>query len=673
MVGYDTELRSHDLTKLFRYETLIKTELTTLYGLMIRGPIDLAVPPQSVVSGYCSDSQRLLEELHRSMLSDPGAGEVDPEAPLLSLYRSPSAIREMIFYAAESAYTFQYRDLAARRYALDQDWLFANRGFDLNAAAAICRCITDLIPTRLMGQLKAIKDQKTNQWTLLPGFSFEIREVTEQTGIPEARVEDVLRNFAAPSVGANSQFTSLGAFNEGFKYPLLRIDEGTYALFQAYGLAEALYDAPFYWMTADKAYEKTVLNNRGAFAESFAFDRLLHVLGASRVFQNVELQRGKGETLGEVDVLAVFGDRAIVLQAKSKKMTLAARNGNDLQLKGDFKLAVQDAVDQAMLCSVMLEDRGVTLRTREGSIITLQAPLKTIFPISLVTDHYPSLAWQARANLKFTADDKVMAPLVIDVFALDAMTEMLDTPLRFVSYLWLRARWSDVFMTSHESTLLSYHLTSNLWVDAGVNLMMLSDDISAPLDVALAARRDGVRAARTPHGILTKFAGTRFDKLIKEIENSHNPAAIAVGLALLEVGEESIKSINKYVGRIIRTAAKDNEPHDFSLGFSSSSSGITFHVNSLSTEDAEDMLYRHCARRKYLQKASAWHGVTLTKEGDLHIAASLSSSWRYDAALEAELSLVQGRPALEIRRKIGRNEFCPCRSMKKYKHCCGAA
>jgi hypothetical protein len=40
-------------------------------------------------------------------------------------------------------------------------------------------------------------------------------------------------------------------------------------------------------------------------------------------------------------------DIAIVLQAKSKKLTLPARKGNDLQLQADFKAAVQDGVDQA--------------------------------------------------------------------------------------------------------------------------------------------------------------------------------------------------------------------------------------------------------------------------------------------------------------------------------------
>jgi hypothetical protein len=46
-------------------------------------------------------------------------------------------------------------------------------------------------------------------------------------------------------------------------------------------------------------------------------------------------------------VLVLFGNRAIVLQAKAKKLTLEARKGNDNQLKDDFKKSVQESYDQA--------------------------------------------------------------------------------------------------------------------------------------------------------------------------------------------------------------------------------------------------------------------------------------------------------------------------------------
>jgi hypothetical protein len=46
--------------------------------------------------------------------------------------------------------------------------------------------------------------------------------------------------------------------------------------------------------------------------------------------------------------LRLNSNRAIILQAKSKKLTIAARQGNDNRLQDDFKKAVQGAYDQAI-------------------------------------------------------------------------------------------------------------------------------------------------------------------------------------------------------------------------------------------------------------------------------------------------------------------------------------
>jgi hypothetical protein len=95
-------------------------------------------------------------------------------------------------------------------------------------------------------------------------------------------------------------------------------------------------------MVAERAYKEIASANRGRFTEQFTAKRLTRVFGAERVFLNVDIWEspGKKNKVGEIDVLVLFADRAIVVQAKSKKLTIAARKGNDLQLKEDFKAAI---------------------------------------------------------------------------------------------------------------------------------------------------------------------------------------------------------------------------------------------------------------------------------------------------------------------------------------------
>jgi hypothetical protein len=132
-------------------------------------------------------------------------------------------------------------------------------------------------------------------------------------------------------------------------------------------------------MGQDKLYLPTANMNRGQFTETFAYKRLVSVFGKDRVWRNVNLYRAKGERVGEIDVLVVLGDRAIIVQCKSKRLTLEARKGNDLALSRDFHCAFQHAYDQAILCAEHLIDASVRLVTEEGEAVVLPIRLPRRF------------------------------------------------------------------------------------------------------------------------------------------------------------------------------------------------------------------------------------------------------------------------------------------------------
>ena len=396
-----------------------------------------------------------------------------------------------------------------------------------------------------------------------------------------------------------------------------------YLLLQYYGISEAMYETPFYWMCEDKAYAPTAFRHRGEFTESFSAERLMHVFGPDRVFKNVEIIRSKKEVLSEIDVLVLFGDRAIVLQAKSKKLTLEARKGNDLQLKDDFKKAVQAAVDQAILCAELLSDKSVMLRTKNGMSIPISERLRTIFPVSVVADHYPALAFQAHQFLNFRSNEQIVPPLVMDVFALDAITEMLTSPLRLLSYFNLRALFGEKLVMLHEHTTLSYHLRCNLWIDQNVDLMLFEDDCATHLDVAMTVRREGIPGAATPDGILTRFEGTPFSRIIAEIEDKPSPVAISLGFMLLELSEATVQKINDHIKRVLMLTKQDVGLHDVTIGISNASTGLTVHCSKLTESEAEIRLITHCKRRKEMQKANSWFGLALRPDGSILLAGEL--------------------------------------------------
>jgi hypothetical protein len=351
-----------------------------------------------------------------------------------------------------------------------------------------------------------------------------------------------------------------------------------------------------------------------------------------------------------------------------KKLTIPARKGNDLQLQADFKAAVQDAADQAIGCAELLGDPSVTLRCRDGATVPLTKSLRSVFPVTIVVDHYPALAFQARQFLTAKTGDPIAAPLVTDVFALDAMTEMLSSPLRLLSYLSLRARFGDKLMMSHEHTVLSYHLKRNLWLKEDIGGVLLHDDISMGLDIAMAVRRDGIAGAKTPDGILTRFRGTHFDRIISAIEDRPALVATDLGLMLLELSEDTVRDLNQYITRILASTAADGELHDATIGVRPS--GLTIHCSRLRRPEAEFRLRSHCTMRKYLEKANSWFGLALALDGSIGFIAELLGPWKFDPALEAACAASSMRSISSGSKRAGRNDPCPCGSGKKYKRCC---
>lgn len=677
-IRFRREIKAEDMQHLFSRDRLIRTEITTLIGLLIKKPIDFSHPGLDALSDLIQRTESLLNELH-NCLAAPMFARMFTESATAQSSSGPeltaAAMREPIFYGGESAYGFQYRDFAEKKYSADDQWLMKQMGFSIGEVKKVVSAVGIVQDRKVCAAYQALRSLPREEWTMLPGFIFTADEVANQANLPVGTVKCVLEAFVCAD-GANSGFVSLHDYNAVSGAPLLRAQPGEYLLLQQYSLCEALYESPFYWLCSDENYAPTALSNRGRFTETIALERLSEVFGSKHVFANVDVWRTKGEKLGEIDVLVIFSDRAIVLQAKSKKLTLEARKGNDQQLKDDFKKAIQSSYDQAHSCAVALASGNANLTDASGKPITLPYPVSRVYPVCIVADHYPALSFQAREFLRVQTTDQIAAPLVADVFALDAITEMLETPLWLLSYLELRARFGHRLFISHELTLLGFHLRRNLWISSEIDMVVLEDDLSADLDIAMAARREGLPGRRTPEGIITRIHSTKLGRIIADIENLPEPTTIDLGLLLLTVGEDTIKTLDKGIRQIIAATKRDGQKHDITVGFSTESTGLTIHCNPAPLYNARAAIEQHCRVRKYLEKANQWFGLVLNPDVALRLALKLEFPWTKDPKMEV---MTQSWPRLTTRpasvigtrkaRKTGRNEPCPCGSGKKYKHC----
>ena len=120
-------------------------------------------------------------------------------------------------------------------------------------------------------------------------------------------------------------------------------------------------------MGSDTAYASTSTQNRGVFTAQFAVQRLLEVFGAENVVANIEIFESKDTKLAEIDLLVRFGNRVLVLQTKSKRLTIQARRENDLQIKDYLKKFIQESSDQALRCARLTEEGKCSFGDASGN------------------------------------------------------------------------------------------------------------------------------------------------------------------------------------------------------------------------------------------------------------------------------------------------------------------
>jgi hypothetical protein len=680
MVIYTERVTEEDMR--FDPGRLLRTEINTLLGMMIKAPIDWTLPNQDVLGEYISASDRLLQELHDAMsggFSLSGALAALKRGEHVNPFDSGDAMREPIFYAAESAYNFQYLDLASQRYAADAEWLRANVGFTVTQACAVADAADRLLTDRFPAFMDSLRALPPDQWTMATAFYLAPAEVAAYAGLEPDLVERILLQFTVPEGDTNPRFVSLQDFNQITATPLLRSPSGEFVSLQNYALAEAIYDSPFYWMQNDKSYRSHRDRHRGEFTENFVAERLEAVFGGDRVFTNIDIWQGKTK-VAEIDVLVLWADRAIIVQAKAKRLTVEGRKGNDRVIRDDFKKSVQDAYDQGLTCAECLGDPRHRFTRADGSTVDLP-DITEIFMFCVVSDHYPALSFQTRQFLKTREVECVRAALVCDVFLIDVLTELLPTPLQFLSYVARRTRYADRLLAAQELTILAYHLRHNLWIEDATAMLHLAEDFTASLDIAMAVRRRGIDGDATPDGFMTRFDGKTLGRIVREIERRPEPAVLDQGFQLLEMSGDAFDNLSRIVDRQARRAAQDGKPHDVAMMFDDAS-GLTIICSGESDSEAAQKLAVLCTRRKYRQKANRWFGMCLTPgDAQLRFGLRLSDPWKQDDALDkATTDMMEPMPPkIAYERtfrggrtgpKIGRNAPCPCGSGRKYKKCC---
>lgn len=320
---------------------LNKNELMLLLGLSVQSQSDRTYSVLAPENAFAARADQLLREFHDRILKD-WVPAFDRESK--TFIARPESIgliaREAIYYGAESFYLHQFLAFSRQCYREGGIWLLQNVGLSIRPMLEIARFIVD----RINRQMTAVGHMRNQGHELTHG------DLTNSLLISKADVQEkfgekakaFFAKFTTLATGANAGFVDPFAVNAVAIAPIVDLGEHLYAP-NSYRLFETIYESPYYWMMGDRSYRNTAAEHRGEFLEKTAARILRSVFGAENVYENVTIRDGSKNIAGGVDVLVVYGEFVLVVQAKSKRVTLKARAGDTEALKADFEGAVLDS------------------------------------------------------------------------------------------------------------------------------------------------------------------------------------------------------------------------------------------------------------------------------------------------------------------------------------------
>jgi len=660
-------------------------EISFLTGLMVKNNIFLELPTEASCRSHIEKVSQLFQELHSSYMQ-PFKDHMQNIAKQITVSESDvqisenilgsgMALSEAIFYGDSGAYDFQFWDFAVKRYENDHEWLKRVKGFDIATAVAICQKLKELAISKSINVFNT-KNFDDLAKMALAVFCFSENDLSE---FNSDELKNILKAFSILPDIENKTLSAPGQYNVIASNPIIILREGLYFIPVLFNFAQSIYESPFYWMIKDEAYKEKSLINRGQATVKIARDILANVFGDANVVEQVVIEKQRGQAVTDVDLLAVAGNKAVVVQIKSKKLTSIARTGDEGQLKADFNAAIQDAYDQGRASRNAILKENVKLIRPNGSEIILDDSINDVYIICVTSDHYPAVMYQAKTFLKKGESDP--SPIVINVFDLDILAYYLKCPFEFLYYLRQRVSLHEHFMGQSEIDLLAYHLNQKLFPlkdESGRTIdCALVEGMGQLIDAHFPSARGHAPKTKAMQRLHAKWANPDFQEMVDHLKKSKQPGFTDAIFYLFDLAGKGADQFINEVKALKERCLRERKSLRFHMATNDGKSGICYVCDFQGRDKLLRHLTEYCMVKKYQTKATLWLGFAAMTDSlkNFELAMFGNGPWTHDPQLEqiAKKYYTKSTPFnLKTREKIGRNDPCACGSGKKYKKCHGA-
>lgn len=455
-------------------EHLNNNEFAFLAGLWVKN-VNLNVTfDEATEIDIFEETYILMEKLHHTFLQDLKF-DIHSLPDFYEHFSKGAVMQEMMFYSGTGAYDKQYLDLVTDKYKYNTDWLEKNKDFELKSLPAFYDNIKNTLQEKLNSRKS--KNNLTDREKLFQIFCLSKEEIINGN----KNFKYILNHLQIDiSLQNNQSFNDIGDFNIYCEKPILKVNEDDYFIPNAFLLSESIYESPYYWMLADKDYINSALFNRGKVAEEITQKILAPLFGNQNVYKNIIINKTKNEQVTDIDVLAVYYNKGIIFQVKAKKLTALSKKGNSDSIKNDFKKAVKDAYNQAIVSRTCLTNyENFKFPKQDENFVKAISNIDEFSIVTIVLDDYPAITHQVHILLGNETDE---FPVAINVFDLALLVKYLKTPKNFVDYISRRVKFSKYFRADNEMGYLGFHLKKGLQKNENGDMVYLDESWAQSID-----------------------------------------------------------------------------------------------------------------------------------------------------------------------------------------------
>ena len=664
-------------------------ELSFLLRLMIQHPLNLAYPnSEEVLYSQNHRALDLLDELHRahtfanaentdSARSTPIETQATVEDRYSSWLTAGPGMVEPIFYGGEGGNSLQFLRSVEKRYKSDSEWLKNYLGTDINSIIDVIKQLESLQNRR--AALLDLDCQFTDMCrNCLDLFSFS---KTDLTDADETDVDALIQAFCVTPGEQCPIPDNIGDYNKIHSHPIVALENGQFFLPLPFYLTRSVYESPFYWMNDDHNYKYTADRNRGEAIELMAYDLLKSVFGDKNVYRNLKIKEN-GEIKTDIDVLAICDNKALIVQAKSKRLTVPSRMGSAKSLQTDFQDAVQLAYNQGKTSRTALLQPGYEFINELGDSVPLNDMLVDAYIICLTGDHYPAVAVQIRNYLKKAAVDP--HPLAISIFDLEILSHYLQDPFDFLYYMRQRSYYADQFLSHSEMALLGFHLENKLSILPEANSIFINESSAQVVYMDYLISIEQLPISNSRKVLTFGWKDEPLNQLLEDIKDIGQLGISDAIFFLLDMASEWTKELFTTFRKLQRATITRKQPIEISMNIGKHHKGVSIVSYPFPSSATEAQSFRRhfaaiAVAQKYRSYASEWVALAsiLGSPKFVDMVAYSREPWKPDLELdELARDLLKENRALNdvgraLRRKPSRNDQCPCGSQIKYKKCHG--